>query len=98
MFSEDRLNLALDSGRMGMWDWDLLTDELTWSPMCKAIFGQPANAPMSYQIFLTLVHPEDRSRVDEICKRAFDPGIREPYDLEYRIVWPDGDTHWILAR
>jgi PAS domain S-box-containing protein len=98
MFSEDRLNLALDSGRMGMWDWDLLTDELTWSPMCKAIFGQPANAPMSYQIFLTLVHPEDRSRVDEICKRAFDPGIREPYDLEYRIVWLDGDTHWILAR
>ena len=96
--TEDRLSLALDSARMGMWDWDLPADELTWSPMCKAIFGKPADAPVSYPIFLELLHPDDRTRVDALCKQAIHPGARAPYDVEYRVLWPDGSTRWILAR
>jgi PAS domain S-box-containing protein len=98
VFTEERLSLALDSARMGMWDWDLLIDELTWSPTCKAIFGKPPDAPISYSLFLELVHPEDRTRVDVVCKQAVDPDVRAPFDIQFRVVWPDGNTHWIMAR
>jgi PAS domain S-box-containing protein len=96
--SEDRLSLALDSARMGMWDWDLLTGELTWSPVCKAIFGKPPDTPVSYPLFVETLHPDDRTQVDSLCQQAIDPSVRAPFDVQYRVLWPDGSTHWILAR
>lgn len=96
--SEDRLHLALDSAGMGMWDWDIVTGQLTWSETCKAIFGKPAGTPMSYPVFLDSLHPDDRAAVDASCRRCLDPAIRAPYDVQYRVVWPDGSQHWVLAR
>lgn len=96
--SEDRLHLALDSAGMGMWDWDIVTGELTWSAICKAIFGKSADTAMSYPIFLDSLHPEDREAVDDLCHRCLDPAVRAPYDTHYRVVWPDGSVHWVLAR
>lgn len=96
--SEDRLHLALDSAGMGMWDWDIVTGELTWSSICKAIFGKSADTAMSYPVFLDSLHPEDRDAVDDLCRRCLDPAVRAPYDTHYRVVWPDGSVHWVLAR
>lgn len=96
--SEDRLRLALDSAQMGMWDWDLISDTVTWSSMCKAIFGKPAGTVMTYPIFLDSLYPEDRAPVDALCGRCLDPAIRAPFDTHYRVVWPDGGIHWVLAR
>ncbi|WP_264666903.1 ATP-binding protein [Azospirillum fermentarium] len=96
--SEDRLHLALDSAGMGMWDWDIAADCLTWSATCKAIFGKPADVAMSYPVFLDSLHPDDRAAVDDLCRRCLDPAIRAPYDAQYRVVWPDGSQHWVLAR
>ncbi|WP_377805759.1 ATP-binding protein [Azospirillum sp. A29] len=96
--SEDRLHLALDSAGMGMWDWDIVSDKLTWSAICKEIFGKTADTAMSYPIFLDSLHPEDRNAVDDLCRRCLDPAVRAPYDTHYRVVWPDGSVHWVLAR
>lgn len=96
--TEDRLSLALDSARMGSWDWDLETDTLEWNPTCRAIFGVGADRQMTFAIFLELLVPEDRERIVALCGQVLDPAVRAPYDAEYRVLWPDGSIHWILAR
>ena len=96
--TRDRLALALKSAQMGMYDWDLVTDSLTWSPTCKALFGKPVDAAISYSIFLETLHPDDRERVDHAARQSLDPGEKVPFDTEYRVVWPDGSVHWIMAR
>ncbi|MCW2317304.1 PAS domain S-box-containing protein [Rhodoblastus acidophilus] len=96
--TEDRLSLALDSARMGSWDWDLDSNVLEWTPTCKSIFGMTADEAISYQRFLERLHPEDRAPVDGMCRNVLDPEIRAPYDVEYRALWPDGSVRWILAR
>jgi len=96
--SEDRLALALDSARMGSWDWDIDADVLEWTPTCKAIFGMAAEDHVTYSGFLERLHPDDRAPVDALCRNVLNPDIRAPYDAEYRAVWPDGSVRWVLSR
>jgi PAS domain S-box-containing protein len=96
--TEDRLSLALESARMGSWDWDIDADTLDWTPMCKSIFGMAAEEPISYSGFLDRVHPDDRAPVDALCRSVLDPDIRAPYDVEYRAILPDGSVRWVLSR
>ena len=96
--SQDRLRLALESGHMGLFDWEVSQDTLIWSPECKALFGLDADATVSYPIFLKALHPEDRERIVHACRWALDPDVRAPYDVEYRVVLPDGSVRWIMAR
>lgn len=94
----DRLSLALDSARMGSWDWDIDADTLEWTPMCKAIFGMAEDEPITYAAFLDRVHPDDRAPVDALCRNVLDPDIRALYDVEFRAIWPDGSVRWVLSR
>ncbi|HYO62159.1 MAG TPA: PAS domain S-box protein [Pyrinomonadaceae bacterium] len=94
--SEQRLRMALDTGKLGAWQLDLATLELDCSARCKANFGLPETALVSHQAILAAIHPEDRARVREAVRRAV--AERGDYHAEYRIFWPDGSAHWILAR
>jgi PAS domain S-box-containing protein len=93
---EADLKLALDAGRLGAWKWDLVTDEVVWSPTCKALYGLPQDAEMSYDRFLAAVHPDDRASVGVALKRAAETGA--DYEEEKRCIWPDGSVHWTAAR
>jgi PAS domain S-box-containing protein len=93
---EAHLQLALDGGRLGDWQWDIVTGEVTWSAACKAIYGLPRDAQMTYERFLARVHPEDRERVDAALHRAVE--TRSDYEIEKRIVWPDGTVRWNSSR
>jgi PAS domain-containing protein len=70
--SEADLKLALDGGRLGQWKCDLLTEEVTWSPLCKALYGLPADAEVGYERFRAAIHPDDRGSVDAELKRAIE--------------------------
>ncbi|WP_424356728.1 PAS domain S-box protein [Methanocella sp. MCL-LM] len=94
--SEEKLKLAVDGSRMGMWDWDLVTGTLTWSDRCKEIFGISRDAEISYQVFLETLHPEDREPVDRDVRNALDH--KADYDTEMRILWKDGTIHWATAK
>jgi PAS domain S-box-containing protein len=96
--TEDRLSMALDSGRMGTWDWDVATNEIIWSPMFREIFGIANDEPPSVRLFLERLHPQDRDAVDTLCRRCLDPKIRAPFDAQFRVVWPNGGVHWVLGR
>jgi PAS domain S-box-containing protein len=89
--SEASLQLALNAARFGMWKWDLVTEEMTWSDHCKALFGLSLDAPLTYTRFLQAVHPDDRQRVDEALSQALE--LRTVCNLALQAAWPDGSLH-----
>lgn len=94
--SEERLRFALDAGRLGFWKHDLRTDELSCSDLCKAHFGRSPNDSPTHAEILSTLHPEDREPTRQAIHHALTH--REGYDLEYRVVWPDGSIHWLEVR
>jgi PAS domain S-box-containing protein len=95
--SEARLSLALESGRMGAWDWDLTTDIQFWSPEQEKLFGWPPGKGIhETQEFFSQVHPDDRGRPSEADRaRVSDEDYIED---EFRIIRPDGNVVWIASR
>ena len=94
--NQARLSLALDAGRLGAWELDLRSKAFEASETCRAIFGRPAGTALTYRDICTAVHPEDRGRVQAALARSITESI--DYDIEYRIVWPDGTLRWVQVR
>ena len=92
----EQLSLALEAGQLGTWQLDVGKMELTASEGCKANFGLPPDAPFDYATHLDLIHPDDRAAVEAAVQEAVGQG--KSYAAEYRVKWPDGDSHWISAR
>jgi len=93
---EEKLRLAKDAARMGAWDWDLVTGELVWTERCKALFGLPPDAPVTYEGFLAALVPEDRPRVEEAVGEAIEHGT--DYDVEMRVRLPAGRIRWVASH
>ncbi|HEX6899669.1 MAG TPA: ATP-binding protein [Thermoanaerobaculia bacterium] len=92
--SEERLRLALDAGRMGTWEWDLLTGGLSWSAGMERLFGlAPGTFEGTLDAFQRHLHPGDREPVVRYLAEAAE-GEREPH-VEYRVLRPDGQLRWI---
>lgn len=94
--SEEKLRLALNAAQLGMWDWDLVSNDLGWSPLCKTLYGVATDEPVNYQRLLDLIHPDDRERVNHAVQDALDH--RLDYDTEMRVPWTDGSVHWLVAK
>ena len=91
---QERLTLALQAGRMGVYDWDMVTDALWWSPETYILFGvSPAEFVPTPKGFEQLIHPEDRERVWQQFTDALHSG--EDCAYEFRNVRPDGTLRWI---
>jgi PAS domain S-box-containing protein len=93
--SEERLRIALDAARLGAWQLDLATGNLDCTAICKANFGLPPDAEFSYEALIQTIYPDDRAEARAAVERAL--RARDTYRAEYRVVWPDGSLHWILA-
>jgi PAS domain S-box-containing protein len=94
--SEDRLRMAVEAAEMGTWFWNIQQDEISWSAKFRTLFGLTSDAKLTYQVALGLIHPDDRQRNDQSVKDTIELGV--PYDMEYRVVWPDSSVHWIAAK
>ena len=92
----EMLSLALDGLQMGTWNWDLVNGEIEFSDRCRQIFGLLADEQMDYERMLPRLPPEDRTRLDEAVRQTL--AARMPHDLEFRVIWPDGSTHWVVSR
>jgi len=95
--SEERLRLALESGRLGAWELDLRTGESpVRSPRHDRIFGyEEPLEDWCVDRFLEHVHPEDRATVERRFEEAFETG---EWTFECRIVRADGERRWIEAH
>ncbi|MEG4966304.1 PAS domain S-box protein [Microcoleus sp. B6-A1] len=90
--------MAVSAGKVGVWDWNLETDEIYIAPSLKALLGyQDAEIPNRMENWASHVHPDDRVAVEEAVK-AYLEGVTESYEVEHRMLRKDGSTCWILAR
>ena len=96
--SAERLSIAARAARIGTFDFNPGTGVLVWDERCRELFGIPPEAPITYQVFLAGLHPDDRDQIDQAVREALDPAIRAPYDTEYRAIGQtDGIERWIAA-
>jgi diguanylate cyclase (GGDEF)-like protein/PAS domain S-box-containing protein len=92
-----RRQSALDAAQLGDWELDLKTSTTRRSLQHDKCFGYSTLlSEWTYATFLRHVHPEDRQRVDKTFQEAMVAGTF--YDVEFRVIWPDGSLHWLLSR
>ena len=92
--SEERLHRSQEFANIGTWDWNILTGELFWSDKIWTLFGyNKETTDTTYDNFIEAIHPDDRQMVTDAVASCSEKG--EDYNLEHRIVWPDGSTHWV---
>ncbi len=92
-----RLTFAQRIGRIGTFEWDIPGRQITWTPELEALYGLPPGSfEGSYEAWARRVHPEDIAQAEESLQRA----VRgeSPYEAEFRVIWPDGSIHWMLAK
>ncbi len=96
LLSEERLRLATEAADIGMWFWELVDNRLIWTDVCKQLFGIDPTLEMTYERFINALHPDDRARTNAAVQRALTEN--QDYKIEYRTVWSDQSTHWILSQ
>jgi PAS domain S-box-containing protein len=95
--AEERTRFALEAAHAGVWEADLRSRRVTWSDSMRAVQGFSSEEfSGTLTSFLLLVHPNDRDRVTALL----DPDQNQPQDFatEFRVLWPDGTTHWVEAH
>ncbi len=96
--SEERLKLALESTEDGLWDWNVATGEVYFSPRWQSMLGfEPGEVEGQVSSWEALVHPDDRGRVTDILTRHLE-GETPYYEAEHRIKTKSGTWKWILDR
>jgi PAS domain S-box-containing protein len=92
--SREDLNRAQEVGGIGSWRLDVRQNVLAWSDENYRIFGIPKGTPLTYETFLSTLHPDDREYVDTQWNAAL---RGEPYDIEHRLV-VDGRIKWVREK
>lgn len=97
LHSRKNLAEAQRIGRMGSWELDLVTGLLTWSDEIFHIFEtDPECFVASYEAFLSLIHPDDRDRVNDAYTESLKN--RTPYAIDHRLLFPDGRIKHVRER
>ncbi len=95
--SEERYALAQRAADIGSWDWDVTTGDLHWSEAIEPMFGfAPGQFGATYEAFLASVHADDRDFVVSSVDAAVHG--KQDYDIEHRVVWPDGTVRWVAEK
>jgi PAS domain S-box-containing protein len=92
---ENRLRVAVDTLQLGMWEVDIATRKVQCSETCKRNYGRSAGEKFEYEDMLQAVLPEDLPGMLKTARYGLDNCL--PYRVEYRVRWPDGTVHWVLA-
>ena len=96
--TQDRLSLAQQASGSGLWDLELASGLISWTPECLVLMGltlTPDGQQPSFNEWLNVIHPDDQARAQQTVEAA----IQDQSTLfcEYRIALPDGTERWIGA-
>ena len=95
--SEERLQRALRSAGMVMWERDFVTGRTVRSELAPHLYGRSSDELLEdSHNHLRLVHPEDQDHISRVVQEAVEHGTG--YDVEYRVLWPDGTVRWLGGR
>jgi len=88
--------LSQQVARVGSFDWNIKTNVNRWTPELEAMYGlKPGTFAGTLEAWERLVHPDD---LQEAKRRLSDALVHGTYVGEWRVIWPDGSVHWLLAR
>lgn len=94
---ETQLAMAQQVARLGSWHWDIASNRITWSEELYHLFGtSPEKFDGSFDAYMTIVHPADRTMLQEIINRSYQ--TKEPYEVYHRIQLPDGQVRMIHGQ
>jgi PAS domain S-box-containing protein len=94
--SEERLRIAKDAAGLGIHDFDVKTGTIRWDQRVREIWG--VEGPITYEVFIAGVHPDDRAAVQAAVDHATDPRGDGVYLVEYRVIHRhDGRTRWVAV-
>ena len=94
--SEERLRLSVEAGEIGIWDWDVARNRISWSERMFALHGiEPGTFGGKIEDLATLVHPEDRDLLQASIQRSLQD--RTPHRLEFRVLQHGGGVRWLAT-
>lgn len=94
--SERRVRLATEYANIGIWEWSLEAQIIRWSGNIAPMLGLPPRSSVTPDEFVAFVHPDDVQRFLAV-RSAWTSGTH-PFELEHRIVRPDGAVRWVHQR
>ncbi|HTA41716.1 MAG TPA: PAS domain-containing protein [Bryobacteraceae bacterium] len=96
--SEDRLRQAVRTSGIGIFDHDHVRGTIYWSPEQRAIHGWDLDSPVGLDVYYSRVHPDNRARIAEHVRHSHDPAGSGFFDVEHRLLLPDGSVRWTRTR
>jgi PAS domain S-box-containing protein len=94
---EEQLRLALEGSRTGTWDWNLLTNRVTWDDFMYPLFGlTKADFDGTIESVLPVVHPDDRSKLKQALRDAAE--TKQDLNIDFRVIDSDGATRYMASR
>lgn len=94
--SEERVALAAEAAELGLWVWNIGSDEVWGSPRWRRLFGFTSAERVGFHEVLHRIHLDDREAVEREVRRAV--AERSDYAGEFRTLLPDGTQRWVLSR
>lgn len=92
--TEKRFREGQYFANIGTWDWDIQSGDLHWSERISGLLGgEDGETETSYENFINAVHPDDRQLVSNAITECVDKN--SDYNIEHRVVWPDGTVRWL---
>jgi len=96
--SQERYTLAVHGANDGLWDWNLVTNEVYWSPRWKAMLGyEDAEVGVTPDEWLDRLHQDDWTQVRQAIPEHIARGTGH-YESEHRLRHRDGGYRWVLCR
>lgn len=94
---QERLELAQQAGKIGSFEWNIPSNEVTWSAELEALYGlEPGSLNNQYDRWLDLLHPDDQLKVKQAIETTLQRGL--PLNIEFRANRATGETNWIAAK
>ncbi len=95
--SEERLNLALQATELGLWDWNVVTNEVYYSPIWMSMLGYgPDELPQELDTWTSLQHPDDAEESMKKVQQAI-RNREDSFEIEFRLKYKNGNYVWIRA-
>ena len=97
---QERLNAAVELAGLGLYSVEINGGAalLTWDNRVRSLWGLPPDCEVTYDMWESAVHADDRERVRAAVAGAYDPSGDGVYDAEYRVVGADGVERWVATR
>jgi len=94
--SQQRMNLAASAANLGLWEWDVIRDDIWFTEAGRKKLGVSQSGHFNFENYLQLIHPDDREVIRFVVSRTLEGS--GDFQAEYRMTGTDGITRWFATH